>query len=120
MIAHPSREELLLMASNNSIVDFYHRLRVTHPIDYDQLALTAKSLKTLNDDTRRTAVSYFKKVDDDSSDDDEFSSENKNLVDQMLEKISQIDCQNNPQDRSALKKRWWTPEEDDKLKQLVD
>lgn len=70
MTAHPSREELLHMARNNSIVEFYHHLRVSHPIDYDQLALTAKSLKTLNDDTRRTAVSYFKKVDDDSSEED--------------------------------------------------
>ena len=38
----------------------------------------------------------------------------------MLEKISQIDCPQNSQDRSSLKKRWWTQEEDEKLKQLVD
>ena len=38
----------------------------------------------------------------------------------MLEKISQIDYHQGSQDRSALKKRWWTQEEDEKLKQLVD
>ena len=38
----------------------------------------------------------------------------------MLQKISLIDCPQNSADRSALKKRWWTQEEDDKLKQLVD
>lgn len=59
-------------------------------------------------------------MDNESSDDDSEFSSNKNLVDQMLQKISQIDYQQNPQDRSALKKRWWTDEEDDKLKHLVD
>ena len=38
----------------------------------------------------------------------------------MLEKISQIDYQQASHDRTALKKRWWTQEEDEKLKQLVD
>jgi hypothetical protein len=71
---------------------------------------TTKSLKTLNDDTRRTAISYFKKDDNESSEDDSSNSDNKNLVDQMLEKISMIDYHNVEQDRSSLKKRWWTQE----------
>jgi hypothetical protein len=117
---YPTPEELLEMASRNEIEAFYHQLRQEHPIDYDHLAFTAKNLKTLSEDTRRTAIAYFKKNDNESSEDDCSSSENKNLFDQMLEKISQIDCRQNPQERSALKKRWWTQEEDEKLKQLVD
>jgi hypothetical protein len=38
----------------------------------------------------------------------------------MREKISQIDYHQTGNDRSALKKRWWTGEEDEKLKQLVE
>ena len=51
------------MAEDNTIASFYHELRNKFPIDYDQLAITAKSLKTLNEETRRVAVSYFKKID---------------------------------------------------------
>lgn len=65
----PSQHELLRMTNNNEIAGFYHQLRGEHPIDYDQLAITAKSLKTMSDDTRRTAISYFKKMDNESSDD---------------------------------------------------
>jgi len=38
----------------------------------------------------------------------------------MREKISQIDYQQDNGDKAILKKRWWTTEEDEKLKQLVD
>lgn len=112
-------DQLLELTRHHRIQDYFNALRAEHPIDYDQLTQTAKSLKTLNEDARRTAISYFKKIDNESSE-DESSSNNKNLVDQMLEKISQIDYQQGSQERSALKKRWWTQEEDEKLKQLVD
>lgn len=112
-------EQLLELTHQHRIQDYFNALRAEHPIDYDHLTQTAKSLKTLNEDARRTAISYFKKIDNESSE-DESSSNNKNLVDQMLEKISQIDYQQGSQERSALKKRWWTQEEDEKLKQLVD
>lgn len=98
------------MALNNEIGAYYNQLRQEHPIDYDHLVHTTKSLKTLSDDTRRTAISYFKKDDNESSEDDSSNSGNKNLVDQMLEKISMIDYPNAELERSALKKRWWTQE----------
>lgn len=47
-----------------------------------------------------------------SSDDEDSSNLNNNLVDQMLQKISQIDYHPGTQERSGLKKRWWTQEED--------
>ena len=114
-----TREELQQLAEDNRIEDYYQQLRAEHPIDYDQLASTAKSLKTLQDEAKRTAVSYFKKLDNVSSD-DEASSNNKNLVDQMLENISRIDYQGAGGDKGSQKKRWWTQEEDEQLKQLVD
>lgn len=80
----PTEEELQGLVSNNELLPYYKRLRSEHPIDYDSLASTAKNLKTLSDDLRKTAISYFKKMDDDSSDDSCSSNENKNLVDQML------------------------------------
>jgi myb-related protein len=104
----------------NELLPYYKKLRNEHPINYESLAYTAKNLKTISEDLRKTAISYFRKNDNDSSDDSDSSNENKNLVDQMREKISQIDYQQGINDRSALKKRWWTNEEDEKLKQLVE
>ncbi len=40
------------------------------------------------------------------------------MVDQMREKISQMEYPS--QGGLQLKKRWWTGEEDEKLKQLVE
>jgi hypothetical protein len=96
--------------ASNQLLPYYKKLRSEHPIDYEALASTAKNIKTLSDDFRKTAISYFRKIDDDSSDDSYSSNDNKNLIDQMREKISQIDCQQGMYDRSALKKRWWTNE----------
>ena len=45
----PSDDDLYKMAENQEIASFYHQLRDNYPIDYDQLALTAKSLKTISD-----------------------------------------------------------------------
>ena len=106
-----NRQELLQLAEDNRIEEYYQQLQEEHPIDYDQLASTAKSLKTLTEDVKRTAVSYFKKIENTSSD-DQASSNNKNLVDQMLENISRIDCQGGTGEKGNQKKRWWTQEED--------
>jgi len=45
--------------------------------------------------------------------------DNKNLLDEMRERIQQMDYQG-AHDKSGLKKRWWTPDEDEKLKHLVE
>lgn len=100
------------LVDTDELLPYYKKLRNDHPINYEALALTAKTLKTLPESVRKTAISYFRKVDDDSSDDSDSSNGNNNLVTQMREKISLIDCQQGGQDRSALKKRWWTNEED--------
>ena len=96
--------------SSNRIEDYYLQLRQDHPIHYEQLALTAKTLKTIQEDMKKTAINYFRKSDLSPSEDE--SDSNKNLIDQMLMKISQIDCPQNNQEKSAQKKRWWTQEED--------
>jgi hypothetical protein len=106
------------MAHDNHLQPYYQQLRCDFPIDYDELILTAKNLKTLSDEDKRTIISSLRKADDDSFSASD-SSDNKNLMDQMMEKISQIDYPPGGQDRAVLKKRWWTPEEDEKLRQLV-
>jgi hypothetical protein len=98
------------MAETNDLLPYYQKLRCDFPIDYDELILTAKNLKTLSDEDKRTIISSLRKVDDSSFSGSDSSSENKNLMDQMMEKISQIDYPLGGQDRAVLKKRWWTPE----------
>lgn len=58
---------------NNELLPYYRRLRNEHPIDYESLAFTAKNLKTVSDDFRKTAISYFRKNDEDSSDEEDSS-----------------------------------------------
>ena len=55
----------------------------------------------------------------DSEEDD--SSSDKNALEDMFEKISMLDGDGTvQQERASLKKRWWTPQEDEKLKRLVE
>lgn len=108
------------MLEEDTLISYYKRLRMDHRINYDQLTHVARNLKTLQEDIRRGAINFFTKTDSQSDLESQSDNSAKNLVGQMLEKISQIECQPFLQDKSLLKKRWWTPEEDDKLKQLVD
>ena len=83
----PSNEELLKFTQENLISDYYHSLRTQQPIDYNLLTITAKNLKTISENCKRIAVSYFKKIDNESSEDSSSSSSNKNLVNNMIRNI---------------------------------
>jgi hypothetical protein len=58
---------------NNELLPYYKKLRTEHPIDYESLAFTAKNLRTISEDFRKTAISYFRKNDEDSSEDSDSS-----------------------------------------------
>lgn len=60
---------------------------------------------------------------DDNLDDDEDSAsslEDKNLVDRVIYNACNHASVEGSFDKFNIKKRWWTQEEDDQLKQLVD
>ena len=107
------------LAEQGRIAAYYQQLTHHHPLDYDALISTTKHLHSLPDSHKKTAITYFRQEEPPSDSDPDDSDDDKNVLDDMLEKISLLECEGG-QERSALKKRWWTPEEDDKLRRLVE
>jgi hypothetical protein len=62
------------MAETNHLLPYYQKLRSDFPIDYDELILTAKNLKTLSDEDKKTIISSLRKADDSSFSDSDSSS----------------------------------------------
>lgn len=80
-------------------------------------------MKTLDEPVRRLANDYLDdNVNNLSHDEDEDSDDmgdEQNLLEQVKQNVEKMAYSGNLHEKSNTKKRWWTTEEDDKLKCLV-
>ncbi len=83
-------------------------MQENYKINYDELAETAKSLKTLDKSLLKSALKCFSQEYNEVLKDSDDSESNKNLVDQMMQNISQFAYDANANDKFNVKKRWWT------------
>ncbi len=105
---------------NNELPNLVSRLRQEYPFNFKEILETARNLKNLNENVFKETLRFFG---DDNLDDDEDSAsslEDKNLVDRVIYNACNHASVEGSFDKFNIKKRWWTQEEDDQLKQLVD
>lgn len=106
-------------------------MRCEHPFNYKGILEIAKNLKNLNHNVLKQTAKFFNEShdpNDDGIDEDDDSGsyledingDTRNLVDKVIYNANNMANIGASFDKYNVKKRWWTQEEDDQLKQLVD
>ena len=62
-------QQLKSMLLDNSLLEYYKKLKMDYKINYDELATTARGLKTLDKDMLKEAIRYFSRSEDEHSSD---------------------------------------------------
>ena len=113
-------------ASLEQLNSLYATLQQDFAVDYKQMYEVAKSVKSLDRDMRRLAEKYLgdnerkgEYESESGEEEEEEEARGHNLLETVMQHAERA-LEDEAHLKAAIQKRWWTAEEDAKLKRLVE